>query len=134
MPGAQRAAEQLLAVARIEAERIVAEAKAQVPEQRSSERPADGLKPAPWLLASLLPYRDADGTVWLRLSAPVAPDETHRECTKCRTTKQIKQFNKDPKGKNGRRLRCSDCDNEARRNRRSRKQRESSASTRVVSP
>lgn len=121
LPGAQRAAEQLLADARKEAQRIVAEAAAQIPVQRSDERPAKGLKAAPWLSDTLTPYRAEDGTVWLRIGsvptvATPSTGETKR-CTKCRGVKPLARFRKDKTGRGKLRAQCMDCENTARRTR-----------------
>lgn len=128
--GAQRAAEDLLAQARNEAAQIVQSARdeaaaLQGPVQKSPERPAEGLKSAPWIAAVLTPYQGSDGTVWLRigsnLNIATSDGESRRRCTRCEGTKPITRFSRDPKGRNGRRLICKDCENAGRRDREARK-------------
>lgn len=137
MVGAQRAAEKLLTDAREEASRIIEQAQqqatVQIPAQKGSVLPADGLKCAPWVSSSITPYQAPDGMLWLRISAapvdkPVQNDGT-RKCTKCMKTKPIARFNRDNKGKAGRKAHCMDCENAARREREFNKRQQREANT-----
>lgn len=121
--GAKRAAQDILAQARREAEQIVQSARDEVAAQKAVQKPATrrvgGLGHAPRYTTPIKvtprpravpqPPREAD------------EPETHRTCSRCRKTKAIDLFNRDRKSHKGRKAQCKWCESERRKERRDQK-------------
>lgn len=119
VPRAARVTDEVLAAARREAEQIVQSARDEIAiMRRTAERPPDGMKRLAPGIVPVETYKDADGAIWVRLTAPVSttPPGTRR-CRGCGVTKPMIMFRKDKSCTNGYRHQCKECENAGRRNR-----------------
>lgn len=125
--GAQRAADDVLARARIEAAQIVQSARdeaaaIQSAARKSPERPSLTLTEMDPAGVSTDVWRDARGAVWVRIvSTPAITGERTKRCTACKVVKGELLFRPDARAGGGRRAQCRDCENDRIKKRRTKK-------------